>query len=561
MGSNTEQTPSFDEVIETKKTKRPKKKKRSKKLIITVIILVLAATLLLGTIRFCSAGVRRDVDVYTYTKVERRDISESLTGSGTLDPADSYSVMTLVSGEILSADFEEGDFVNKDDVLYEIDSSDASKSIERAEIALSQSQRNYNKKSSSRTDLTVKAPIGGVVSGLSADVGDSVNMNAPILTIENTATLSLTEYYSTAYSDSIYVGMPASVSVVGYSQTFDGRVSEVSSLTRVSQTGMTCFAVTVEVDNPGILSEGISATAKLGADIYPSIADDDGLNSSARRVVYAEISGDVAQVNVKNGDTVSAGMTLLTLSSENLSDDIQNAADSLREAQLSLEGQYDSLEDYTITAPISGTIVDKYYKTGEKTSMGEMLCIIYDMSSLTMTLEVDELDISRVALGQTAVITAAAVEGKTYTGVVTRIGVNGTVANGVTTYPVDIRIDSTEGLLPGMNVDVTIVTDSRTGTLCIPADAVDRSKRVLVKTDDGSTGEGAPEGYKYVSVQIGIADDNYVEILSGLSENDEIAYIPPTASGNMFMFPMMGGADMNMGGNMNMGGMPMGGGR
>lgn len=538
------------------KRKKKTRKRNTKKVIVTVTLLVLAAALLAGVLGFCGVGRMHERDIYTYAKVERRDISESLTGSGTLDPADSYSVMTLVSGEILSADFEEGDVVNKDDVLYSIDSSDAAKNIERAEIALSQSRRNYSKKTSSASDLTVKAPIEGVIGGLSVDIGDGINKGAPIMTIENTAVLSLTEYYSTAYQDEIYVGMPAVISVTGFSQSFTGAVSELSSLTRTSSTGMTCFAVTVEVDNPGILSEGDIATAKLGDGIYPSIADSDGLNASASRVVYADISGDVASVRVKNGDTVSAGTTLLSLSSENLSDDILNAADSLREAELSLEGQYDALEDYTIKAPISGTIVDKYYKAGEKTSMGEMLCIIYDMSNLTMTLEVDELDISRVILGQAAEISAAAVPGRLYTGVVTRIGVNGTVANGVTTYPVDIRIDDTDGLLPGMNVDVTIVTDRRENALCIPCDAVDRSERVLVKTADGSTGEGAPDGYKYTFVEIGIADDDYVEILSGLSADDEIAYIPPSASGNMFMFPMaMGG---NMGGGM--GGMPMGGG-
>ena len=61
---------------------------------------------------------------YTTASVEKRSITNSLTGSGTLQPADSYTVTTLVSGEVLSDTFEEGDLVEKDQLLYTIDSSD-----------------------------------------------------------------------------------------------------------------------------------------------------------------------------------------------------------------------------------------------------------------------------------------------------------------------------------------------------------------------------------------------------------------------------------------------------
>jgi HlyD family secretion protein len=65
-----------------------------------------------------------------------------------------------------------------------------------------------------------------------------------------------------------------------------------------------------------------------------------------------------------------------------------------------------------------------------------------------MQLNVDELDIAKVQVGQTETITADAAGGKTYTGIVTKVNINGTTNNGVTAYPVTIRIDETEGLLP-----------------------------------------------------------------------------------------------------------------
>ncbi|MDO4750449.1 MAG: HlyD family efflux transporter periplasmic adaptor subunit, partial [Eubacteriales bacterium] len=281
--------------------------------------------------------------------------------------------------------------------------------------------------------------------------------DTPVAVIENTSTLLITEYYSMEYKDQIYVGMPATVSIPQQMMNLSGSVREVSSLTRTSGTGILCFAVTVELSNPGSLSVGLEATCWLDGEIYPSVEDDNGLDASSRQIAYADVTGTAAEICIRNGETVTAGTTLLRLSSDDLPDELLSAADALRDAELSLQTQIDALENYTVTAPIDGTIVDKYYKEGEKSEAGKPLCIIYDLSSLTLTLAVDELDIRLISVGQKATITADAVEGGTYSGVITRVGVNGTNTGGVTTYPVDIRIDETDRLLPSMNADVTIV--------------------------------------------------------------------------------------------------------
>ena len=197
--------------------------------------------------------------------------------------------------------------------------------------------------------------------------------------------------------------------------------------------------------------------------------------------------------------------------------------------------------------------MDKYYKTGENAETGKTLCTIFDLSCLTVTLYIDELDIKDVAVGQRAQVTCDSIEGVTYEGIVTEVSINGTTSGGVTTYPVKVEIDESDGLLPGMNVDVSILISNNPNVLTIPLDAVQTGSRVLVKTADGSTGEGAAEGYDFVRVEIGISDSQYVQILSGLSEGDEIAWKP--ATGNRYnMYGMMGMGGMGMGG-MGMGGM------
>ena len=236
------------------------------------------------------------------------------------------------------------------------------------------------------------------------------------------------------------------------------------------------------------------------------------------------------------------------------------------------------VDDYTITAPITGTIVDKYYNAGETSESNQVLCTIYDLSYLTMTLDVDELDISSIAVGQTVSVVADAVEDTVYTGVVTKVSVAGTSTGSVATYPVTIRIDDTDGLLPGMSVDATIELESAQDVLAIPASALNRGDTVLVTVDspsavnaqdvqapaeesagDQSEGADAPAGgteTQYVSVQVttGVSAGDYIEITSGLQEGDVVAYIPTSSSSDSGM-PMMGGG-MPGGG----GGMPGGGG-
>lgn len=157
--------------------------------------------------------------------------------------------------------------------------------------------------------------------------------------------------------------------------------------------------------------------------------------------MVADVAGTVAAISISEGDWVDKNQTLLTLTSETLSDQVQSASESLRNAEISYDKQTEQLDDYTITAPITGTIVDKYYNAGEISEANQVMCTIYDLSYLTMTLSVDDLDISDIAVGQTVSVTADAVEGQTYTGVVTKVSVAGTSTGSATTYPVTIRID------------------------------------------------------------------------------------------------------------------------
>ena len=500
---------------------------------------------------------------YTTAQVTRMDITSSITGSGTLEAADSYSVTTLLEDTILTADFEEGDEVEEGAVLYTIDSSDASTTLEQAEISLSQAQRSYNSALKDQSDLTVTAPVSGQVYTLDVEVGDDVSPGTQVATIRDSATMSLEVTFPADEAAQFYVGQSATVTLDSTFETLSGTISKVSAIDTVLTGNVIVRSVTVDVENPGGLSTAQSASAAVGS---VTSTGSGTFTYKEEEAVTAQVSGQVAALQVSEGDQVSEGSVLVVLESDDLSNSVQSASESLRNAEISLENRYDQLNDYTITAPIKGTIVDKYYNAGEITEANQVLCTIYDLSYLTMTLSVDELDIASIQVGQTGSVTADAVEGTVYTGTVTKVSVAGTSSGSATTYPVTIRIDETDGLLPGMNVDATISLDSASDVLAIPSAALNRGNTVLVTADSPSAANGTQvesssedgESYYSVAVTIGVSGEDYIEITSGLQEGDTVVYIATSSSDSPF--GMMGGGMMGGGMPSGGGGMPAGGG-
>jgi len=97
---------------------------------------------------------------YLESAVERRNITNVFSGSGTIAAANTYTVNALVSGTVLTADFAVGDTIEEGTVLYTIDSSNAANSVEKAQLSLDQAQRNYEDAVDAQY---VRSTIGGTL--------------------------------------------------------------------------------------------------------------------------------------------------------------------------------------------------------------------------------------------------------------------------------------------------------------------------------------------------------------------------------------------------------------
>ena len=618
--------------------KRKKRKGKSGRIVI-VLIVVLAALLggfFLYKKKTSSQKSQGDQSVSTAT-VKRTDISSELTASSSLSPKDTYEVTSLVEGEVIEANFEEGDVVEKGQVLYRIDASSmdsdlssAQTSLQRAKESAQTAQSDYAEETARIAGNTYRSTASGYIKTLYIKEGDKVNNGTKIADLYDDSVMKITVPFLSGEAAEINVGDEAAVTLEDTGEQISGTVTVVSSMEETLSGGRLVKNVTVEVSNPGGLTTDTAASVTVDGFVCSAEAT---FTAKTETTLSVELSGnkslEIENLLIHEGSYVDKNSDLFQVTAKTaeeylkeFKDAVESADDNLENAENKLSNTQDSVDDYTITAPISGTVITKNAKVGDKISKSSngttTMAVIYDLSTMTLEMSVDELDVSSIKVGQSVEITADAVEGETFTGTVTNVSLQSSYSNGVTNYPVTVTLDDTGSLLPGMNVDAKIILDSSENALVIPASALMRGNRVYVKkssdstenadtqrndssdnvgdadserknhgdgtlnadsvdrqpdagaeasgsskgsgTDNSSsksTGSGksgssnVPDGFEAVQVTTGIINDDYVEILSGLSEGDEVYISSDSGSStqtDQMQMGGMGGPGGDMGG-------------
>lgn len=541
-------------------------------------IFIVLLILFVGIFAYNKLFPRKASDAVNTAEVTKGEITVSIEGSGVIDPIEMYNITSLATGDILKSDFEEGQKVEKGDLLYVIDTKDIDNTIEKAKVSLEKQQLSHTQVTESYEGLYAASPISGVITQCYLKAGDSVQKGSKIADIINSEYMILSVPFNSSDAKNIKVGSTARVSLENSSYELDGVVEAVASGEIVIESGATVSTVRIKVKNPGAITSSDKATA---------IIDNMACNSSGsfeyseQKSVLAKTSGEVLKINYNTGDKVEAGYIIAVLESRDAEVSLKQSELSLTDAQLALQNTYDQLDNYNITSPIAGTVVQKTSKAGDtldSSTKSTTMAIIADMSRLTFEIDVDELDIGKIELGQKVQVTADSLAGKIFEGKINNISAIGTSTNGVASYPVTVVMENTGDLMIGMNVNAQIVIESKDDVLRIPSSALYRGNRVLVKDTDGkkaasqnagaenskgsnngnktvSSRNNAPEGYTYVNVEIGISNTDYVEIVSGLSEGD-VVVIPTQESTAGSQNQMMirgvgipGGGQMPQGGN------------
>lgn len=173
-------------------------------------------------------------------------------------------------------------------------------------------------------------------------------------------------------------------------------------------------------------------------------------------------------------------------------------------------------------------------QTFEKYSLDKLtVASVTSQEHITLDVTVDELDISKIYVGQSAAITIDALAGERFSATVSQISNSGTNDGGNSKFTVELTLEKSGDMLPGMTVSAFIRLDTGENLLCVPAAALgeENGETVLYTSyDEKSASLGTP-----VPVTIGVADAKYVQILTGLSEG--IRYITPTTTSRKARYP------------------------
>lgn len=557
-----------------------RRKKKSVKVIKRVVILAVVLAVLGGCGLLLFNLFAPEKEVVETTNVYRGSISSTVEGSGAAMPKASADITTVAEGKVLQVLAAEGDLVTEGDLLFVVDSSEIQKRLQEAQENQRKAEKNLRDARSALTEieqstgkiyeyieaLTLKANATGQIQDLRVKKGDIIGEGTEIATIVNTGRMRLVQYYSYAYEGRIRKGQSVAVSIPSTMANVSGTVAEIEYVRRVTREGGVLFEVTVELDNPGALTEGMTASGAvaLGDGTTAQPAESGTLEYAEKTLLKSKSGGEIKQLNVKNFYEVTEGQTILTLDNdeydkqldakkeavESANESIRAAEEGVETAREAVEKVYETLKEYEVRAPISGTVTQCSIQEGDELKAGSAFAMsIADLSCFTVDMQIDELDIAKLSVGMPADVTMDTYEDGTkyFSGVITSLSMVGKAENGVSFFPGKIEITESEGMMSGYYVNYSITTSQADDVLLVPAAAVQYTEQgpiVFVKDN----GQPRPdnyveldpsirkEGFFAVLVETGQTGNAQIEIVSGLEEGDEIA-----SGGSGGMDGMMGG--------------------
>jgi membrane fusion protein, macrolide-specific efflux system len=296
----------------------------------------------------------------------------------------------------------------------------------------------------------------------------------------------------------------------------------------------------------------------------------------------SKVAGQVAAVLVQEGATVKKGQVLLVLDPTDYQRDLAKAEAEVAQASAALEFAgvalarsergvaqgvasrveldqttherrtkevavraaevartvaQDRLRYTKLVSPIDGTVIARGIEPGEtvvpgvqSTFDGKSLLTIADLSSLLVKVNLNQIDVAKIAVGRKATLTLDALPGKSYSAVITKVAPASVKLTGKDTevFPVEAQLEAPDGLVkPGMTADVRVHLDAKPDTLVVPIEAVikESGRTYVSKIVDGKSPEK-------VEVTLGLRNYREVEITSGVSEGTRLLLRPGSATEN-----------------------------
>ena len=528
------------------------KKKQRKKVRNTIIALVVLAVLAVGGFflyRFLTEKEAVNSQIQTQP-AQISSIQSMVQGSGNAKAKDTAAITLTQGGTVQEVFVTAGDTVTEGQPLYTIRSQAAEDEVTAAQEKVSNLQKDMADLHKALNNLTVRAPFAGKLIEVSEfETGSTVSSGASVATLVNDKKLKLSLYFSYAYENDIYVGQSVSVSIPAVMDSFTGSVEQVNKVHYITPEGADHFEVVVVFDNPGTLTEGMTASAALtaanGTPIYPY--ENGATKYYETRKIVTEAGGPLLSANLLCYSNVSAGQVLLSMGSDTIDSDIRAKQKEIDDAMEKLTEAQKALNNFNAVAPIDGTVTTCTLAEGAEVKSGDTVIIISNTTTMLVNITVDDRNISFVKPGMTVDLTDW--NGNVFTGTVSSINTGSAEAGqGMTSFPVTLTVDNYDGsLLEGVWLDYSFVASQSDDCIVVPMQSVkyvsdengETASVVFIKADSKPentvaidippTEPGATplypsesEGFYPVPVTTGLSDNYNVEIKEGLTGDEEV---------------------------------------
>jgi HlyD family secretion protein len=510
-----------------------KKKKRGVLLFATLVVLVLAGFV---GYRVWAGGLDSGTDEVQTASVTRGSLASTLSSSGNTRSGQSAIISWQASGQVGEVTLNPGDLVEKDQVLVELDSSTLSSDMIQAKQDLVDAQQALddllNSKLLQAQALQALEDAQGVLDSFQQDALEA-SSQAQLALANAQAALQDAEYnrakMNYPHSTDELVIEKAETDYLLAKQAYKEALQEYTVLAKKKLTNP---------ERAQALTRLLAARDTMNTRLatYNWYL----LNYTELDIAQADAELAVAQANLNKAqvdwDSLKDGTSqaAIALAEATLADAQREwervkegpSEDDIVAAQAAVDIAQAKLDHARLLAPFDGTITEVNVNTGDLVDSGDAAFRIDDLKSLYIDLQISEVDLPSLQVGQPAAIEFDAIAEKEYSGEVTEIGMIGTVSQGVVNYPVTVKItDVDNAVRPGMTAAVSIILARQDDTLLVPNRAIrnsagQQSVTVLFEGQQIS-----------LPVTVGLVGDTLSEVISDqLREGDVVVINGTTAN-------------------------------
>ena len=517
---------------------------------------------------------------YVLGTVTQGTVVASTTGTGQVAANHELALKPQASGNVVYVAKKAGDSVAAGDVIAELDTTIPEKAVRDAEANLQSAQLSLQILEEPATQLSVLQAQDAVTQAQATLATDytngSTNISSAFLDLPNIMTglngvvygttdspsgsgqANVDFYSDTAqqFEDSSNTGEAAqyaqavkssfAAAQTAYNQNFADYKNESAS----ADTATISKLITETYTTSNLIAESVKDMSDLVHYYQDTLTNSGRTPITKSNTDLSSLNGYTSLVNGHITDLLSsqdsitadeasvpektAALTQLQAGADPLN--IQSAQLNVTKAQNALQDAKDNLQDYYITAPFAGTLADVDVKVGDPADSSTLIATLIDTNQV-VDIPLNEVDVSAIKLGDKATLTFDAVPDLTLTGKVASIDTIGTVTQGVVNYTVTISFDTVDPrVLSGMSTTASIITQVDADVLTVPTSAVKTSANgsyVLAFTaatpaTTDATGSATAQSVvsstppEQIPVTVGISDDTNTEIVSGLTEGQQI---------------------------------------